>query len=115
MLGKVFDFIVYSVGFIVLWMGIMMIFITTWEKIQIKIKKGKDPKTNIWHINRLIRKIERQGWRVEAYDRFIYDERKNKPRKTYKAVSEVRLSKTMINELGIEVDENGFLIEDGGN
>lgn len=115
MIGKIIDTTAYSVGLITLTMLALFVVINIVEKIQIKIKQGKDPKTNIWHINRLIRRIERQGWRVEAYDRFIYDERKNKPRKTYKAVSEVRLSKTRINELGIEVDENGFLIEDGGN
>lgn len=36
------------------------------EKIQIKIKQGKDPEVNIKHINALLHKIRKQGIKVIA-------------------------------------------------
>lgn len=111
MLEKIFGFIIYLLGAITFSIILVFTVMSTVEKIQIKIKKGKDPKVNIKHINRLIRKIESQGWRVEAFTgQFIFNGKTNKAEQIYKPINEVRLSKTRLTKLGVEVDEENNVI-----
>lgn len=108
MLEKIFDFAIYLLG--VITFSIILVFTVTniVEKIQIKIKQGKDPETNIKHINRLIRKIERQGWKVDVRKCNIQGNPDIIPTKM--SVSEVRLSKTRRTKLGVEVDEENNVV-----
>ena len=112
MLEKIFNMIIYFLGGVVFALILVFTVTSIAEKIKIKIKQGKDPKVNIKHINRLIRKIETQGWRVEAFTgQFIFNGKTNKAEQIYKPISDVRLSKTKLTKLGIEVDEENNVIK----
>lgn len=66
MIEKIIHMIFLLLGAITF--SILLVFTVTSiaEKIQIKIKQGKDPKTNIKHINRLLHKIQKEGKKVIA-------------------------------------------------
>lgn len=71
MLEKIFEFTIYLLGAITF--SIILVFTVTSiaEKIQIKIKQGKDPKVNIKHINSLIFRIKKEGYAVKAKGKYL--------------------------------------------
>ncbi|TCU72897.1 hypothetical protein EV204_105233 [Tissierella praeacuta] len=71
MLEKIFNMIIYFFGGVTFSLILVFIVTSIAEKIQIKIKKGKDPKVNIKHINGLIYRIKKEGYTVKAKGKYL--------------------------------------------
>lgn len=71
MLEKLFNMIIYFLGGVVFALILVFTVTSIAEKIQIKIKQGKDPKVNIKHINSLIFRIKKEGYTIKAKGKYL--------------------------------------------